>query len=186
MQPPDAQLTHLGLYVHDLDRMVAFYTDLIGLVVSDGGHFLGRDLAFLTRKHDEHHQLVLVTGRRTEGPLQLLSQLSFRVEGLDALRHFHAQALELGARGMEARNHGNSWSIYFEDPEGNRIEMYTATPWHVRQPWRIPLDLAATNAEIEEQTLRALEESAEWMPVERWREEMATRISKGRAPQHES
>ncbi len=176
MHPPDAQLTHVGLYVDDLERMVAFYTTLIGLSVSDRGTFLGRDLAFLTRKHDEHHQLVLVSGRQTEGPIQLLSQISFRVDGLTALRHFHAHAVELGAHGMEGRNHGNSWSIYFEDPEGNRIEMYCATPWHVRQPWRIALDLTDDDETIVSQTRAALEREGEWEPVDDWRARMATTL----------
>jgi catechol 2,3-dioxygenase len=29
---------------------------------------------------------------------------------------------------METRNHGNAWSIYYSDPEGNRMEVYSATP----------------------------------------------------------
>ena len=39
--PPPAQLTHVGLYVEDMDAMVAFYTDLLGMVVTDRGQFLG-------------------------------------------------------------------------------------------------------------------------------------------------
>src|SRR6202022_2246598 len=110
-------------------------------------------------------QLVFVAGRRTEGDVQLLSQVSFRVDDLDALRHFHRHALELGAKGMEGRNHGNSWSIYFEDPEGNRIEMYTTTPWYVSQPWRVPLDLSDGNEEIEATTRKLIEDSATWQPI---------------------
>lgn len=43
---PNAQLTHMGLYVHDLDKMVEFYNGLLGLVVADAGEFQGRELAF--------------------------------------------------------------------------------------------------------------------------------------------
>lgn len=173
---PDAQLTHIGLFVEDLDGMVNFYTRLVGFVISDRGEFQGRHLAFLSRRADEHHQLVLVTGRHVEGEIALLSQLSFRVEGLEALRFFHRRALELGAAGMEGRNHGNSWSIYFEDPEGNRIEVYTPTPWHVSQPWRVALDLNDSNDAIETATLELIQESAQWEPVENWRERMAAKL----------
>ena len=31
------QLSHCGVYARDIDRMVAFYTETIGLVVSDRG-----------------------------------------------------------------------------------------------------------------------------------------------------
>ena len=177
--PPDAQLTHVGLYVDDMDAMVAFYTGLIGFVVTDRGRFGDRDLAFLSRRAHEHHQLVLVTGRRAGADVQLLSQLSFRVEGLDALRYFHHRALELGASAMEGRDHGNSWSVYFEDPEGNRVEVYTATPWYVRQPWRAPLDLSASNDAIEATTRARIEEGATWQPVATWRAELAARLSRG-------
>src|ERR1700737_4610801 len=107
--PPDAQLTHVGLYVDDMDAMVAFYTGLIGFVVTDRGRFGDRDLTFLSRRADEHHQLVLGTGRQAGAGVAVLSQISFRVDGLDALKHFHRRALELGATSMEGRNHGNSW-----------------------------------------------------------------------------
>jgi catechol-2,3-dioxygenase len=174
--PPNAQLTHVGLYVDDMKAMVAFYTGLIGFVVTDSGHFGGRDLTFLSRRADEHHQLVLVTGRRAGADVQVLSQVSFRVDDLDALKHFHQRALALGAAGMEGRNHGNSWSIYFEDPEGNRVEIYAPTPWYVSQPWRVALDLAEPNEAIEATTLALIEEGATWQPVATWRAELAARL----------
>jgi catechol 2,3-dioxygenase-like lactoylglutathione lyase family enzyme len=174
---PDAQLTHVGLYVDDMEKMVSFYTGLLGLVVTDHGGFLGRELTFLSRRADEHHQLVLVTGRTAVRDTVLLSQVSFRVDGLDAVKYFHRRALELGATAMEGRNHGNSWSIYFEDPEGNRIEIYTPTPWYVRQPCRVPLDVTASNEAIEAATIALIEESATWRPVETWQAELAGRIA---------
>ncbi len=30
--------------------------------------------------------------------------------------------------------HGNAISVYFADPEGNGIEVFCDTPWHVAQP----------------------------------------------------
>jgi catechol 2,3-dioxygenase len=174
---PDAQLTHLGLYVENMDVMVGFYTGLIGFVVTDRGTLGGRELTFLSRRADEHHQMVLVTGRHADADTRLLSQISFRVEDLDAVRHFHLRALELGARGMEARNHGNSWSIYFEDPEGNRVEVYTPTPWYVSQPWRAALDLGNSNESIEAATRSLIEGGTTWADVDTWRRQLATRLA---------
>lgn len=178
--PPPAQLTHLGLYVEDMDAMVAFYTSLMGMVVTDSGEFLGRRLTFLSRKSDEHHQLVLVTGRVVpEGELQLLSQLSFRLndDDLGSLRWFHRRALELGATGMEGRNHGNSWSIYFQDPEGNRLELYTPTPWYVSQPWRVALDLDESDETIREATYKLIQDSGTARPVGEWQDDLAARLA---------
>ena len=38
-------------------------------------------------------------------------------------------------------NHGNSWSLYFNDPEDNTVEIYMDTPWYVAQPFADDLDL---------------------------------------------
>jgi catechol 2,3-dioxygenase len=37
--------------------------------------------------------------------------------------------------------HGNAMSIYFRDPEGNRLEVFMDTPWYCEQPLREPIDL---------------------------------------------
>lgn len=160
--------------------MVSFYTELLGLIVIDRGEFLGRQLTFLSRRAGEHHQLVLVTGRKVpEGDFQLLSQLSFRLDddSLPSLRWFHRTALELGAGGMEGRNHGNSWSIYFTDPEGNRLELYTSTPWYVSQPWRVVLDLEDSDEVIREKTKALVEETGTWAPVEEWTAEVEAKLA---------
>jgi catechol-2,3-dioxygenase len=176
---PDAQLTHVGLYVNDMAAMVSFYTGLFGIIVTDSGSFNGKELTFLSRRADEHHQLVFVSGREAARDVQVLSQISFRVDGLDPLRRLQRLAVEQGACAMEARNHGNSWSIYFEDPEGNRLEIYTQTPWYVSQPWRVPLDLDRSDDAIVEETRALIDETATWMPVEQWRGEMTARLSEG-------
>ena len=173
---PDAQLTHVGVLVNDMKAMVGFYTDVIGMTVVDEGEHLGRYLTFLSRSPYEHHQLVLITGRNAPDDVRLLGQVSFRVQGLPQLRAFHALAAAAGAAGLEARNHGNSWSIYFADPEGNKIEMYCTTPFHTRQPWRVALDLALTDEQIVVETQRVIAAEAEWETVEQWRQRIAERM----------
>jgi catechol 2,3-dioxygenase len=180
-QIPNAQLTHLGIFVHDMDRMVAFYTELFGLVVSDAGDFHGKQLSFLTRSPEEHHQIVMIKGRTGEPTTKILGQVSFRVDDLDSLRHFTRAAVELGATEMEARDHGNSWSIYFRDPEYNFIEMYCPTPWQVRQPWRVSLDLTKSNLEIVAETKRLIEADGVMIPLNKWEDDIAERIAARRA-----
>ncbi len=174
---PNAQLTHAGLFVNDMDRMVAFYTGLLGMQVSDSGYLVGKHLTFLTRSIHEHHQLVLVAGRTALPGTRLLSQLSFRVDGLEELRHFHTHAPQLGASDLQARSHGNSWSIYFRDPELNIVEMYCGTPWQVQQPWRGDLDFAMTNEVIEQQTLELIKADGVMEPIDVWQQKMAARLA---------
>ncbi len=58
------RLSHVGLYVHDVPKMLDFYTKVLGFVVSDGAPD-GR-ITFLSRNPSDHHQVVLVRGRETE------------------------------------------------------------------------------------------------------------------------
>jgi catechol 2,3-dioxygenase len=173
---PSAQLTHLGIFVHDPEQMAAFYTEMFGMVVVDRGEFRGKDLTFMTGSTDEHHQVVLVKGRTGEPATKVLGQVSFRVDSLADLRSFASRAVDLGATELEARNHGNSWSIYFRDPEYNVIEMYVVTPWQVRQPWRVDLDLDAPDEVISAETLERIERDGVLISAEDWAGDVARRL----------
>jgi catechol 2,3-dioxygenase-like lactoylglutathione lyase family enzyme len=132
---PDAQLTHVGIYVQDLEGMVDFYCRTLGLLLNDLGELYGRRLAFLSRTPNEHHQVVLAHDpQRAASGESSLNQVSFRVADLTALCQMFRALSPLGLPGMEGRHHGNSWSFYFLDPEGNKIEIYAVTPWQVAQP----------------------------------------------------
>jgi catechol 2,3-dioxygenase len=178
---PRAQLTHLGIFVHDSAAMTRFYTGMFGMIVSDGGEFAGKHLTFLTGTSDEHHQVVLVEGRDGAPTTKVLSQVSFRVDSLADLRTFAARSVELGATELEARNHGNSWSIYFRDPEHNVIEMYVVTPWQVHQPWRVSLDLDLPDDQIASETHRLITDSGAFVPVDDWTRDVDERLRAHRA-----
>jgi len=178
---PDAQLSHIGLFVNDVPLMKAFYTRMLGLVVSDEGFHTGRELVFLTRNPDEHHQLVLakVEGRPTNG-VSSLNQLSFRLKSLEDLRTYFAFYAKEGVKGLEGRDHGNSWSLYVSDPEGNKIELYVPTPWHVSQPWRAPLDLTLSAEAIVAQTEARLKDVPSVKPAAERAGELKQRLAKSR------
>ena len=53
-----------------------------------------------------------------------------------------------GDLAVETVSHGTSWSVYFRDPEGNRLELFVDTPWHVAQPLRFPIDLSMPDNEL--------------------------------------
>ncbi len=50
--------------------------------------------------------------------------------------------------GVAPVNHGNAWSVYFQDPEGNTIEVFCDSPFHVRQPQLHPRDPALEEDEL--------------------------------------
>ncbi|MCZ4317102.1 VOC family protein [Comamonadaceae bacterium G21597-S1] len=174
---PDAQLTHVGVYVRDLSAMVAFYRRTMGMLLNDFGEMNGRTLAFLSRSDNEHHQLVLAHDpQRQFGSESSLNQVSFRVESLAALRDFYLALHPLNLAGMEGRHHGNSWSFYFFDPEGNKIEIYAVTQWQVQQPWRRPMDLTQPLDVLEQETAAYLKEVAH-RPLAEWQAEVRERLA---------
>src|SRR5688500_8046868 len=83
-------LSHVGIYVTDMARMLDFYTGFLGFAVSDRGEASsGHELVFLTRDPREHHQFVLASGRPADVQFNMVNQLSFRVDSLDTLRELH-------------------------------------------------------------------------------------------------
>lgn len=146
------QLCHVGIYVYEIEGMIDFYRDVLGLTVTDRGIGSSTKLpiTFMSSHPQQHHQFVLVQGRAKDAP-STINQLSFKVDTLSDLRSVAAKATARGAK-MRQTSHGNAWSVYFFDPENNQIEIYLDTPWHVAQPHGDPIDFALSDAEIYAQT----------------------------------
>lgn len=168
---PRPALTHLGFYVTDMAQMVAFYTGQLGMVVTDSGEAGGAAWTFLSGDPAEHHQIVLATGRPA-GSFQLLNQVSFRLPDLEGLRTYHSHMSTTGAKGLEAVTHGNSWSIYFLDPEGNRIELYCSSPWYVGQPMRVHVDMGLSADALLAETDALTRDDPSRRPLADWSEEI--------------
>src|SRR3954471_11854271 len=80
-------LSHVGIFVTDMPKMVDFYTGFLGFAESDRGATTnGGDIVFLTPGPGEPHRVVLATGRPADLPYNIVNQLSFRVDSLDTLR----------------------------------------------------------------------------------------------------
>ena len=81
-----------------------------------------------------------------------LDHISFRVDSISELRIFH-QALDSASTPLQTVSHGNTWSLYFRDPENNRLEIFTDTPWHVNQPCRFEIDFELSDQQLVEYTI---------------------------------
>ena len=126
--------SHAVLKVRDIEQMLDFYTGVLGFEVSDRGGVGGEtEIVFLSQSPDEHHQLAMMNTRTDEDPVNSLDHLAFRTPGFADLMTLHER---LAANELEALplSHGNTLSLYFSDPEGNGVEVFWDTPWHVAQP----------------------------------------------------
>ena len=144
------EVAHSVLYVHDVDRMVGFYTDVLGFEVTDRGPIGPNEIVFLSQTANHHHQVAFITGRPAPEKSNNTHHTAYRSAGtLDDLKALlgRLQADE-GVSGIMPLTHGNAWSVYFQDPEHNGVEIFIDTPWHVKQPQGKPLDLTKSNEEI--------------------------------------
>ena len=168
---PKVSLAHVGLWVFDFDMMVDFYVGLFDLLISDRGQQGERSFAFLTASPRSHHQLVIVSGRTATTPQAPggLNQESFQLPTLGDLRAFHARIIERPISQLITLTHGNAWSVYFHDPELNRIEVFVDTPWHMQQPFAQQIDFARTDEEIYRATEQLCDANPSSRPINEWR-----------------
>lgn len=114
-KPPRTHFSHVGIHVYDIDRMIDFYTQLLGLELTDRGelNIPGKpQIAFLSSDPEEHHQIALAEGRNDAGiDAVVLNQISFSVDDLAALRRMKSAAEDLGVKEFLPLNHGNAWSL---------------------------------------------------------------------------
>ncbi len=174
---PAVHFSHMGIFVGDIARMERFYTSFLGLVVSDSGDLGTIRMVFLSRDSYDHHQIVLVQGRPPEATFSVINQISLRVEDLAALRHFYANAETYGATDVQAVTHGNAISVYFRDPEGNRVEVFIDTPWYVRQPCRQAIDLSLPDLEFWQWAEAHARNLPGFRTISDWRQQFQTRVN---------
>ena len=135
-------LGHVGIYVQDLEQMVAFYRDVMGMTITKqnwraGAVFLSADPEAVD------HEIALMRGRPSADDPHLIQQISMRVDTLDDLRAFYRRLRTEGYRIERVVNHASAIGCYFFDPEGNRTEVF----WVTGRPSWVPV---ANSIDIEQ------------------------------------
>ena len=142
-------ISHVVLYVNDLDKMVAFYRDVLGLVTT---HERPGQMVFMTPDPAiDDHQLALAKGR--EGKAKLIGHIAWRVETPADVKAFYETFKARGVPVDHCVSHayvdlGNTVSCYFLDPEGNRLEIYALVKERGPARSNRPIDLEKSVAEI--------------------------------------
>ena len=142
-------LSHVVLYVNDLDKMVGFYRDVLGLTKY---HEHPGRMVFMTPDPEvDDHQLALAKGR--EGDAKILAHIAWRVDTPADVKEFYESFKARGVKIDHCVSHayeemGNTVSCYFLDPEGNRLEVYALVPERDDKRINRPLDLNKSVEEI--------------------------------------
>lgn len=123
-------IDHLVLRAHDQDRLVAFYTGVLGLAVERRQDEIG---LVQLRAGTSLIDIVSVDGRLGRmggaGPAaegRNLDHFCLTVAGFDleaVRRHLLDHGVEVGEEGLRYGAGGEGLSLYLKDPEGNGLEL---------------------------------------------------------------
>jgi catechol-2,3-dioxygenase len=130
---------HVGLHATNPVASAEFYRDVLGMVIVGGSapdHPLGASAFLSSRPNEESHEVALFAD-------PAFAHIAFKVSSLSELRSLHARVVQRGIPIKFTFNHGVSFAFYFDDPDGNMIEVYWPTgDLSRRQPHAEPLDLS--------------------------------------------
>ena len=126
------QTGHVGLNVSDLDRSKGFYQKVFGFDVMGESREEGRRFVFLS----EGSTLVLTLWQQAEGRFEKqrpgLHHLSFQVATIEDVKRAEEKLRALNVPfiydGIVPHTEGSqSAGVFFEDPDGIRLEIYAPT-----------------------------------------------------------
>lgn len=118
------RLGHVVLKVRDAGRSRDFYTQTLGLKVAHED--MTRGAVFLSFGK-EHHDLALfqlATGEAPTATQPGLHHMAWQLGSFEELRAAHGELKAMGVSVESTIEHNVTRSVYFWDPDGNRVELY--------------------------------------------------------------
>lgn len=123
---------HVGLNVNDIARSKRFYQEVFGFQVAGESSEAGREFTFL----GDGDRLILTLWQQSGGRFDKtrpgLHHLSFQVASISEVKEVEARLKMLGVKllhdGIVPHGEGaQSGGVFFEDPDGIRLEVYAPT-----------------------------------------------------------
>src|SRR5437867_3140654 len=141
------KLGHIVLKVRDAGTSRDFYTRTLGLKVAHEN--LEQGMVFLSFGR-EHHELALfqlATGAAPDATQAGLHHMAWKLESFEALKAAYQELKAIGIPVEATTEHNVTRSVYFPDPDGNRVELYCDMvengfeTMRTLGPKRVPLNL---------------------------------------------
>ena len=126
-------LGHVNIFVRNAERSQKWYADVLGL------HTYGLrpgQVAFMAADLDQSHEVALVqVGEEAPGPQKRqvgLNHMAWMMSSLEDLKELYQRLKDKGVPIKQVSDHGISIGVYFEDPDGNGLEVSYELP---RDQW---------------------------------------------------
>ncbi len=124
--PSPTKIHHVHIFSDvNHDAMVQYYKDLFNAEIVNVAHFGDGSATFLT--YDDHdHRVIIIRrpgwGTKPQKPVGV-SHIAFGYASLGELLYVYKRMKALGyPPPRRTLNHGNSTSLYWQDPDGNEVE----------------------------------------------------------------
>ncbi|RVB74086.1 MULTISPECIES: VOC family protein [unclassified Mesorhizobium] len=150
-------LRHVGMVAENPAALARFYEDVLGLQMVGGSgeeNPFGATAFLSSDPAEDSHQIAIFTN-------PALRHIAFKVGTLADLRAAYMRIVDMGLPIKMAFNHGVSLAFYFEDPEGNLVEVYWATGMAFDQPYGDPLDLTLPEEALRQEVEQLVRQASE-------------------------
>lgn len=149
---PIKRVGHVVIKMRDLDAAKHFYRDILGMKITDERE----DFGVFFRFDDYHHDIAVFKVNDDAAAPQHnqvgLAHIALVADSFDTVKAMYQRLKEHDVPIVRTADHGITKSVYFQDPEGNELEIYcevAEVDWHDVETIivRDPLDLDAVTAE---------------------------------------
>ena len=135
------------------------------------------EAVFMSQDPENHHQIALANTLKGGDGSRNLAHVAFRLQSLDELRALKKRLASMAIDVNREISHGNTWSLYFSDPEGNGVECFVDTPFHVRQPQGKPTDIDLEDAALLKKTEEDFGQEPEFGSYADWQDGLRRKLS---------
>lgn len=149
---PIERVGHVVLKMRDLDAAKGFYRDILGMKITDEREGFGVFFRF----QDYHHDIaVFKVDEDADAPQKNqvgLAHVALIADSFETLKEMYQRLKDHDVPIVRTVDHGITRSVYFQDPEGNELEIYCEVP---EKPWQDvetiivadPMDLESASAD---------------------------------------
>ena len=118
------KLGHVVLKVRDARRSADFYTRTLGLKIAHEDYERGAVFLSFGTQHHDLALFQLATGETPAASAPGLHHTAWQLGSFEELQAAHRELQAMGIAVDSTIAHNVTRSVYFHDPDGNRVELY--------------------------------------------------------------